>query len=654
MKGLKTFAIMNDRVIIMPHFIIGTAGHVDHGKSALVEALTGTDPDRLPQEKERGLTIELGFATIVLPSGIECGIVDVPGHEKYLKNMLAGVGGFDFTLLVIDAGEGVKEQTREHLDIMQLLEIKDGLTVITKIDRVSPETVDQVENEIIEFLKGSFLYDSPIVRVSSATGEGLESLIYLIDQRIVRLKPRPEKASLRIPVDRVFKKPGFGTIVTGTIYQGKVKEFNKVLVLPDGLMTKIRQMQVYNKKVKEAFAGQRVALNLSGIDSDEIFRGDQIVTPGTARATGRMDVSLTVLESSPHPLLNRFEVRLHLATSEIFAKVILLDRDVLEQGEKCFAQIIFRESMTVFPGDRFIMRAPSAIYTIGGGVVLEPYPRKHRRFDKKALELLEIKEKGDPSILLEKIMQQEPYHIHSIETIAGMLSLPTNEIAQLLKEFEDRREIIRLSGEKFLHHKVMEKLKSDITEILSEFEKNDPGRLGSKPDELRLNIPKMEDRLFRELIIYLKSHKLIKEKNGLISSYDFTPGFDEEHEKCYGKVILEFRKADYKPPTADKLASIVNFPDQTVREVIDHMLFRKELVRMTGNILFLEEHIKKARKPLAEYIIKHGGITPSEARIMFNSTRKYIIPMLEYFDRIYFTRRDGNKRVLLRSNIYVE
>jgi len=636
------------------NYIIGTAGHVDHGKSSLIKAMTGIDPDRLPQEKTRGLTLDLGFAHIKLPSGLECGIVDVPGHERYIKNMLTGVGGYDFALLVVDAGEGIKEQTREHLEIMQLLEIKDGITVITKIDRVDKETVDRVERELIDYLKDTFLYDSPIVRFSAVTGEGLETLLYTMDQRIVRIEPKTVNAPFRLPIDRLFVMPGVGIIVTGTVYQGKIRENRKVEILPEGSRVKVRQIQVHNKRVKKAYAGQRVALNIAGIESSQLRRGDWVTMPGIGRATGRMDVSITLLKSAPHPLRNRSEVRIYTGTAEIFARVYLLDRDILEPGESTYAQMSFRESATVFPQDKFIIRSPSAIFTWGGGTIIEPYPKKHRRYDKRVIELLKIKESGDPAKLIDEVMQNEPYILHSRESIAGITSLGHDDMTDFLREMEESGKIVSLSAGKYIHSGLLEKLESRISGILERLERMEPYRLGTKYDEIRKNMPEMEERMFREILICMKNKKMIKEKEGLLSSYNFSPLLKGKHEECHQEILRIYKSPDFTPPTLEELKSSLNYEIKMINSVLDYMVFTGELIPLNDKVVLSGENIDRAKRIIGNYIVRNNGITPAEARNMLKSTRKYIIPLLEYFDRIYFTKRKENKRILFRTNVYVD
>ncbi|MCE1249069.1 MAG: selenocysteine-specific translation elongation factor [Firmicutes bacterium] len=635
----------------MAHYIIGTAGHVDHGKSALVKMLTGKDPDRLPEEKIRGLTLDLGFASLDLPSGAECSIVDVPGHEKYLRNMLAGVCGFDFALLVVDAGEGIKEQTREHMEIMQVLGIKDGITVITKIDRVEPEVVDQVERDVVEFLKDTFLHASPVVRVSTLTGEGHESLLHAIDYRIVRLTPRDMNATFRMPIDRVFTKRGVGTIVTGTIYQGRIEENGRVLILPEGKTKKIRGIQVHDKDVSEAVAGQRAALNISGIEMEAIVRGDLLTGPGSGRATGRMDGMIELLKSSPQPLANRSEVRFYSGTSETFAKVILLDRNELKPGERCPAQFIFKDSVALFAGDKFIVRAPSAIHTYGGGVVVEPYPQKHRRFDQKDIDLLKLKENADPAIVMREMMNTSPYILHSLETVLNMVSLQPSEASDILNQLEHDGEIFRFNSGRFVHQKVFGEMTEAMLHALEEFEADNPSRLGTRLEELKLNLPKSEDKLIREIITTMKIQKLIKENNHLFATYDFLPALEGEKVKCLMDVRKQFAELPFSPPGMDELSGSIKYPDKMIKEIIGYMAYSGELIPIDEKIYFLASNLDKAKRIVGHHIVKEGGITASAARQLLGTTRKYVIPLLEYFDRIHFTKRQEDVRVLFRSTV---
>jgi selenocysteine-specific elongation factor len=613
--------------------------------------MTGIDADRLIEEKERGMTLDLGFANITLPSGISCGIVDVPGHERYLKNMLAGVGGFDFALLIIDANEGVKAQTREHLEILQLLAIKSGLVVITKIDKASEERLDEVENEIKLFLKDTFLEKSPVIRVSNVTGEGINELISELDKRIKTLKPHDEDAPFRMPIDRVFTMTGFGTVVTGTVYQGSTETDRNIEILPSGRKGKIRQIQVHGKNSDEAKAGQRVALNIARISPSEIRRGDQAVQPGIFKSTNNIDVKVEVLISAQKPLTNRSDVRVYIGTDEVFGRMILLEKDELQPGESGYAQIVLKNHVLTLEGDRFIIRSPSALFTWGGGIILEPHPTFHRRKDKQALEMLIIKEQGDPKILIDKIMNKEPYSLFNQDNLAAAISQTVSKTGEILREMDREGAIYLSSSGRFILSKTMNYLTDKVLEILDKLQNLNPTTLGRQPEEIKRNLPKMEDRLFREILMNLKNKNFIKERKGLISTSDFTPKLTQEQERVYRWVKNQFDKPGFTPPSKTDLLQNTQYNKQTMSEVIEYMIFANELLSIDDNILFKPEKVEQAKIMIGEYILNNGGITPAQAREILDTTRKYVIPLLEYFDSIYFTRRKDSTRILFRENV---
>ncbi len=364
----------------MKHVILGTAGHIDHGKTALVKALTGVDTDRLKEEKERGITIELGFTFLDLPSGIRLGIIDVPGHEKFVKHMVAGVWGIDLVALIIAADEGVMPQTKEHLDICKLLKVKKGLIVLTKIDLVERELLELVREEVTDIVKDTFLKDAPILAVSSMTGEGIPQLISTLDHLSKEVEERPSDGLFRLPIDRVFVMKGFGTVVTGTMVSGKLSLAETVEILPSGFEGKVRNLQVYNRSVEEAVAGERAAVNLQGIETSAIERGDVLVHPKTLTPTQLLDVYLEYLPIAPRPLKHRTQQRFHIGTNSTTASIFLLDREELAPGEEGFAQLRLERSVVALPQDRFVIRGSGAIQTLGGGVVLDTHPIKHRRY----------------------------------------------------------------------------------------------------------------------------------------------------------------------------------------------------------------------------------------------------------------------------------
>lgn len=638
----------------MPHFIIGTAGHVDHGKTALIKAMTGIDTDRLAQEKERGLSLDLGFAHLDLPSGISCGIVDVPGHERYLKNMLAGVGGYNLVLLVVDASESIKEQTREHFEIIQLMNVQAGIAVITKIDLVSTGMVDLVEEEVKDFLKGTFMENSPILRVSSETGEGLDDLIKHIDREIQKLEPRDTNAPFRLPIDRVFTIDGFGTVVTGTVYQGTISTDSRILVLPAGLQGKVRKIQIHGEFVGKASTGQRAALNLARVDVDRIHRGDQVVVPGLLKPTRHLDTTISVLKSSPHPLRNRDRVRFFIATDRTFARVILLNANVLEPGQTGYARLILEDMVASLPMDSFILRAPSEIYTIGGGKVLDTQPTRHRRFDEAVIEMLRIKEAGDPALLIKKSMDREPYQFYNQETVATAASISYEQAGQLIEDMKQEGRLYSLPSGKLILKETLNRLTKKMLDVLNELQKREPESLGRHPGELKMNLPPMDDRLFREIVLILKKENKIVEKNNRLSTCDFSPKLTPQQEKCKDWILEKFEKSGFSPPTRDELVSHASFDREDIEKVVDYLIYTDQLVALTDRILFTKQKLARARKKIGHFLLDNGIITPAQARNLLDTTRKYVIPLLEYLDRIYFTRRKGNYRTLFRQNVIRE
>ncbi len=437
---------MDDR----KHLIIGTAGHVDHGKTSLIRALTGTDPDRLKEEKERGMTIDIGFASFRLPSGRQAGVVDVPGHERFLKNMLAGASGVDLLLLVVAADEGVMPQTVEHLDIMRLLEAQKGIIALTKSDMVEPDWLELVTEDIRAAVQGTFLADAPIIPVSSATGEGLKDLALTIDRMTEEVEQRDTSAPFRLPVDRVFTMPGFGTIVTGTLVAGTIRLESPAVVLPQGRETRIRQIQRHGKKEEQAEAGSRVAVNLAGVDLEEVARGDVVCQPGRYQATRILDARIVMLPNAPRPLQNRARIRFYLGTAEVLGRAVILDGETLQPGQEGLAQFRLETPVVAARKDRFVIRSYSPMNTLGGGIVLDANPERHRRQDERVLERLKTAEKGDPAELVEQALAAARLAPLTPEEIAGKTGLPQGEVSSLLESLAGEGRAFRM-GTRWLH-----------------------------------------------------------------------------------------------------------------------------------------------------------------------------------------------------------
>ena len=416
----------------MKHVIIGTAGHVDHGKTLLVKALTGIDTDRLQEEKKRGITIELGFAHLDWEDGTQAGIVDVPGHEKFIKNMLAGAGGIDLAMLVVAADEGFMPQTVEHLGILSLLGIQEGLVVITKTDMVDPEWVEMIREDVKEQVKGTFLENKPIMGVSAYTGEGIAELREHLKQLVHKTGEKSLRTPFRLPVDRVFSVEGFGTVVTGTLIEGALKEGDMAAILPGDVEARVRNLQVHGKDVTTAYAGQRVAVNLAGLKKSDIQRGDAVAKPGTVHTGLMLDVRLQNLKGSQRVILNNSQVHFYHGSSVLLAKVVLLDRDKLEPGDSCYAQVRFTDPISAKSGDRFVIRFYSPLETIGGGVVLEDNPYKHKRGDRKVLEALKIKESGSGDQKVVQAVAEEGITLPDSKKLAARLAMEEEELQQEL------------------------------------------------------------------------------------------------------------------------------------------------------------------------------------------------------------------------------
>ncbi len=491
----------------MKNVIIGTAGHIDHGKTTLIKALTGRETDRLKEEKERGISIELGFTYFDLPSGRRAGIIDVPGHEKFIKNMLAGVIGMDIVILVVAADEGVMPQTKEHLDILNLLDIKKGLVAVTKADLVDEDWLSLVIDDITSQLKGTFLEGSPIIPVSSTKGIGIHKLIETIDKLTDEVADKDYTETPRLPVDRAFTISGFGTVVTGTLISGKFKEGDEVQIFPGNKTSRIRSIQVHGKNTSEAYAGQRVAINLAGIKKDEVNRGNVIAPIGSMKSTMMLDVKLHCLKDSNRVIKNRARMRLYLGTSEILMRVVLLDREELYPGESCYAQLRLEEETVAKRGDKFIIRFYSPMETIGGGEILDSNPPKRKRFDEAIIKEFELKEKGEPVDIVENFISENSREFPSITDIAKNTVIPQNKIELLTNELLEKNKIVKFSllNDKYvIHRNYFSELTRDVIKELNTYHKNNPLKSGMLKEELRSKLlghikPKLGDLVINKL-----------------------------------------------------------------------------------------------------------------------------------------------------------
>ena len=632
----------------MKHAILGTAGHIDHGKTALVKALTGVDTDRLKEEKERGITIELGFTFLDLPSGIRLGIIDVPGHEKFVKHMVAGVWGIDLVALIIAADEGVMPQTKEHLDICKLLKVKKGLIVLTKIDLVERELLELVREEVTDIAKDTFLKDAPILAVSSMTGEGIPQLISTLDHLSMEVEERPSDGLFRLPIDRVFIMKGFGTVVTGTMVSGKLSLAETVEILPSGFEGKVRNLQVYNRPVEEAVAGERAAVNLQGIETSAIERGDVLVHPKTLTPTQLLDVYLEYLSIAPRPLKHRTRQRFHIGTNSTTASIFLLDREELAPGEGGFAQLRLERSVIALPQDRFVIRGSGAIQTLGGGVVLDTHPIKHRRYSPPVInDLILLKDGSSEQAISQYILRSGMAGI-SIGDLLNRVAMTPNEIQTILRKMIGRGDILLVDSEKL---KVIEisqyqRLKEMALIQLREFHQRSPMRTGLAKEELRTKLPAEVDmKLFQILINgFIQSKEVILEKDKLrLPEHQISSADEKGLVKRVEETIL---RGGLQPPSPQELSEEWSEEEEAVQAIIEHLVHDGVLVKIKSGMYFHRVHFENLKEGLINYLKSHKEITISQFKELTGASRQYAIPLIEYFDQIKLTLRLGEKRVM--------
>lgn len=631
----------------MKSLIIGTAGHVDHGKTMLVRALTGIDTDRLKEEKDRGISIELGFAFIDLPGGKRAGIVDVPGHEKFIKNMLAGAGGMDIVILVIAADEGVMPQTREHLDIIQLLQIKHGVVALTKIDMVDEEWAGLVREEVREFLSETVLDGAPLVEVSSVTGQGIDELKSVLARMAEEVEGRSFSGPMRLPVDRVFSVTGFGTVVTGTLISGTASVGDQVEVMPRGLPSKIRNIHVHGKKVDRAGAGQRVAINITGLEVEQIQRGSVVSAPGFLKPSFRVDVRLHLLQSAK-VLKNRARVRLYMGTAEVFGRARLLDRDQLEPGEWAYAQFELEEEAVAVKGDRFVIRSYSPMRTIGGGSVIDIGSRKHRRHREDVLDSISTRERGTPVELVRQILSGRTAVMAAGE-IARAAGLSDVEAGEALAGLARSGEIRRIEGEGaefYLSAEVYSKWSSEVVGLAVDYHRDYPLREGYPREELRSRkFSHLNSRQFQLLVQSLEMDGIIKAGPKTICSPDFEPEPGPGLKEKITIIESKFKESAMQPPAWDDAVTASGLGQPVAGEVL-HYLFRKGiLVKVAEDLYFHVTAIDEARSRLAGFFSSRKEMSVGEARDIFNTSRKFALPVLEYFDKEKITRRVGDMRV---------
>jgi len=636
------------RRLMMKHVVLGTAGHIDHGKTSLVKALTGVDTDRLKEEKERGITIELGFTFLDLPNGIRLGIVDVPGHERFVKHMVAGAWGIDLVALVIAADEGVMPQTREHLDICTLLRVKKGLIILTKVDLVDLELLELVKEEVTDAVKHTFLKDAPILTVSSTTGQGIPELISVLDDLSKEVEERSTEGLFRLPVDRVFIIKGFGSVVTGTVVSGRIALGETVEVLPSGREGKIRNIQVHNRSLEMAEAGQRAAINVQGVETSEINRGDVVARPHTLTPTKLVDAYLEYLPGAPRPLRNRTIQRFHIGTNLATASIYLLDREELSPGEGGFVQLRLDRPVVALPHDRFVIRGSSVIQTCGGGVILDTHPERRKRFSQTVVSELTLLRDGTGEEALRQHILRSGIGGMILDDLLERVALSPQEVRAILRRMVEKGDLLLVDQEKL---KVVDLsqyrgLKEMVLAQLKEFHGRFPMKSGLAKEELRTKLPaELDIKLFQILINDLiQSGKIVLEKDKLRLPEHRVSSSDEKG--LVKKVEEAILNGGLQPPSFRELSEAWSEKEEGIQAIFEHLVHEGTFVKIKGGIYFHRVSFETLKENLVNYLKKNKEITTPQFKEMTGISRKYAIPLIEYFDQIKLTLRLGDKRIL--------
>lgn len=617
---------------------MGTAGHVDHGKSALVKALTGIDPDRLPEEKEREMTIDLGFAWLFFPDGKEVGIVDVPGHERFVRNMISGVGGIDAVLFVVAVDDGWMPQSEEHLHIIRLLDIRYGIVVLTKIDLVKKDWLSLVEEDIKQKLKGTFLENAPLVKTSFVEGAGIEELRSQIMDLIKKIQPKKDFGKPRVFVDRVFTMSGRGTVVTGTLIDGSLSLDQEVKILPQGLFSRVRELQTHKKKRERVEPGTRVAMNLAGLEKSEIKRGDLVTTPDFEKTTLLVDTKVQMISSSPYPLKHNLEILFILGTTELLGKAVLLEKDIIKPGEESLVQFRFKKPLVPRVGDHFILRLPSPPTTIGGGMVLDIETKRHKRKDPKFLVYLERRASLRLSDLILSELEKSEFVLTRNLLKESLFS--QKDIESELKNLEKQKKVI-LEEEMAIDSKRFEKTSEMITKKIREEHTKYPFKPGLKLSDLGSTV-KANGKFLDFVIKSLITEKKIVQKEAYLSFLDHKPKLTQEQERIASEILKKFESKPKAPPIKDEIITC----GKEHKEVFSFLIQQEIIVELGSGILFLKKDFEKIQQKVIDLIKKNGPSTVSQIRKHLGITRKYAVPILEKLDQLKITRRDRDKRVL--------
>lgn len=629
----------------MNNTIIGTAGHVDHGKTMLIKALTGTDTDRLAEEKKRGITIELGFAYLPLPDGSKAGIIDVPGHEKFIKNMLAGAASVDVALLIVAADEGFMPQTREHLNILTLLGIKRGVIALTKIDLVEKDWLEMVKLDIAEEVAGTFLEDAPIVPVSALNGEGIETLKEQLYTLLNQSQPKDGFIPFRLPIDRVFPVEGFGTVVTGTLVEGELHEGDSLTVYPSMLTGRVRNIQVHGQDQQIAYAGQRVAVNIAGLKYTDIARGDTLAADSSMENSFLLDVRLDILPNALREITNNSRLHLHIGSSELLCRLVLMDNESLSPGNRGYAQLRLAEPLAARPGDRFVVRFYSPLETVGGGVVLDPNPEKHHREDQSVLEGFRLLEEGNLSKQISQMILRRSPHFTSLKEIKRRFFRENPLFDSETEKLLETSEIVALTDQIIIHRNYIHALGEKSRHLLSDYHQANPLKAGIPRSELWGKLlPNEDTALADKMINLLIEQGFIKVNNTLLAGKDFKSLISKRHQQIMDQLTELFLSSGIDTPDLDEVSKPYEKEKKIYKQSFDALVDSNILVVLAPKIVMHQSHYNSALETFDRLEKENGEVALGSFRDVLGTSRKYAVALLEHFDKKGITKKTGDVR----------
>ena len=637
----------------MKQIILGTAGHIDHGKTSLIKAVTGIDTDRLKEEKQRGITIELGFASLDLSNGQHLGIVDVPGHEKFVKNMVAGATGIDIVLMVIAADEGVMPQTREHMEICTLLGVQHGFVALTKIDMVDEEWLELAIEDVRDFTRNTFLEDAPIVPVSSVSGDGLDQFRDTLNRISTEVPERSRTTLFRLPIDRVFTMKGFGTVITGTLVSGRVKVGEDIMIYPTGIQSKVRGLQVHNESVEEAGAGMRTAINFQGLEKSAVNRGQVLSKPGALQTSYMIDVAVNILKSNKKAIKNRTLVRFHTGTSEILGNLVLLDRDEVNPGDAVVAQMRLDEPVALVKDDRFVIRSYSPVRTIGGGTVLNPIPPKHKRFKADIIEGLSRMQTATPELLVELHAEQAAGRGVGFSELGIMTNATEKNLDKIVQNLLSKKTLVVLDREarQYIHENTLQQIRNKLLRLLGDYHQKSPLKAGMPKEELKSKLPpNLSPKLFNLCLQQMvKSGDVVQEEDNLrLTSHKVSLGADQKDIRK--KLLDTYRNSGLQPPYFKEVVKTFKLSGQQVKDVLMLLLEEGQIIKVKEDLYFDTDTVASLQKRLVQHLKDKGEITTPQFKEMTGASRKYVIPLIEYFDAKNVTIRIGDIRKLRRGS----